>query len=85
MKLTINVDKDLLERVVEITESASKTEAITHALREIDRRDRLVEVLREGLGADAEELKGMFDAASDPGGLRVAEGGKRPYGETGES
>ncbi|MCB1229194.1 MAG: type II toxin-antitoxin system VapB family antitoxin [Verrucomicrobiae bacterium] len=73
MKLTINVDEALLDRVVEITEAASKTEAITIALREIDRRARLVDVLREGLGASTEELKEMFDPASDPSALRVAE------------
>ncbi|MEM7600835.1 MAG: type II toxin-antitoxin system VapB family antitoxin [Verrucomicrobiota bacterium] len=74
MKLTINVDEALLDRVVEITEAATKTEAITIALREVDRRARLVEVLREGTGASSEELKTMFDPASDPTALRVAEG-----------
>ena len=74
MKLTINLDEALLDRVVEITEATTKTEAITIALREVDRRARLVEVLREGTGATAEELKEMFDPASDPTALRVAEG-----------
>lgn len=79
MKLTINVDEALLDRVVEITEASSKTEAITMALREIDRRARLVGVLREGLGASTEELKDMFDPASDPGALRVAEPASASY------
>lgn len=64
MKLTINIDDSLLDRVVAITGATTKTEAITIALREIDRKARLVEVLREGLGANPSELKGMFDEAS---------------------
>ena len=87
MKMTINVDEALLARVVAITESATKTEAIHYALREVDRRARLVEVLREGLGASAEELKDMFDPASDPGVLRAAEarGSYRLQDESGDS
>jgi Arc/MetJ family transcription regulator len=73
MKLTINLDEKLLDRVVTITGASTKTEAITLALREIDRRARLVEVLREGLDATPDELKNMFDPASDPLALRVAE------------
>lgn len=73
MKLTINVDETLLERVVAITESSTKTEAIHYALREVDRRARLVEVLREGLGASPDELRNMFDPVSDPATLRAAE------------
>ncbi|MCB1077912.1 MAG: type II toxin-antitoxin system VapB family antitoxin [Verrucomicrobiae bacterium] len=74
MKITLNIDEDLLDRVVEITGSSTKTEAIHYALREIDRKARLVSVLREGLGASPDELKTMFDTASDPTMLRVAEG-----------
>lgn len=73
MKLTINLDPALVERAVRATGAKTKTEAITIALREVDRRARLVEVLREGLGADADELRGMFDPASDPLAMRVAE------------
>ncbi|MCF6312561.1 MAG: hypothetical protein L3J39_08930 [Verrucomicrobiales bacterium] len=36
------------------------------ALKEIERKARLVEVLREGLGASETELKSMFDPASAP-------------------
>jgi Arc/MetJ family transcription regulator len=73
MKLTINLDDALLNRVVEITGASTKTEAITIALREIDRKARLISVLREGVGASPDELRDMFDSASDPGLLRVAE------------
>ena len=75
MKLTVNLDEELLDRVMEITGATTKTEAITTSLREMARRARLVEVLREGLGATSDELKDMFDPASDPMSLRVAERG----------
>jgi Arc/MetJ family transcription regulator len=73
MKLTINLDPALVERAVKATGAKTKPEAITIALREVDRRARLVEILREGLGADADELRAMFDPASDPLAMRVAE------------
>jgi hypothetical protein len=55
MKLTVNLDGNLLNRVVEITGSSTKTDAIVFALREIDRKARLLAILREGLGASADE------------------------------
>ncbi len=79
MKLTINIDDTLLDRVVAITGATTKTEAITIALREVDRKARLVEVLREGLGASTSELKGMFDEASAPERFRMYEP-EDPYG-----
>lgn len=82
MKLTINLDGDLLDRVVALTGASTKTEAINIALREMDRRARLVEVLRDGFDSTPDELKGMFDPASDPLALRVAE---RPAGDYGKS
>lgn len=66
MKLTVNLDQELLDNVVEITGSTTKTEAIMFALKEVQRRARLVEVLREGLGASESELKTMFDPDSAP-------------------
>ncbi len=66
MKLTVNLDEEVLDNVVKITGSTTKTEAIMKALKEIERKDRLVEVLREGLGASESELKTMFDPASEP-------------------
>ena len=78
MKLTIDLEKDLLERVVRLTGARTRTEAITTALKEIDRRGKLVELLREGTGATQSELKDMFDPDSDPVLLRVAEE-QHPY------
>jgi Arc/MetJ family transcription regulator len=80
MKITLNIDRELLARVVDITGSETKTEAIHFALKEVDRRARLVEVLRAGTGASAKELRGMFDAESDPLAMRVAEKSGTSYG-----
>lgn len=66
MKLTVNLDEEVLNNVVKITGATTKTEAIMKALREIERKARLVEVLREGLGASEAELKSMFDPSSAP-------------------
>lgn len=73
MKMTINLDEGLLEEVMKVTGAATKTEAVMTALREVARRARLVETLRAGSGVSGEELKTMFDPASDPMALRVAE------------
>ncbi|MCC5848243.1 MAG: type II toxin-antitoxin system VapB family antitoxin [Verrucomicrobia bacterium] len=73
MRLTLNLDGALLDRVVDATGSKTKTAAITFALKEVDRRARLAGILRQGTGASPEELRDMFDPASDPVTLRVAE------------
>lgn len=79
MKLTIDLDRELLERVVKLTGARTRTEAISTALKEIDRRGQLVDLLREGTGASKSELENMFDPDSDPVLLRVAEE-QHPYG-----
>ena len=78
MKLTINLDDALLDRVVAITGASTKTEAITMALREVDRKARLIEVLREGLGASTAELKSMFDESSAPERFRTTSSWEKP-------
>jgi len=70
MKLTINLDGELLDRVVAITGASTKTEAIHFALREVDRRARLLGILREGLGAGPDELRSMFDVLPEAGSTR---------------
>ncbi len=66
MKMTMHIDDGLLARVMEATGAGSKTKAIDLALREIDRRSRLVELANKGLGLTADELKDSFDPASYP-------------------
>lgn len=74
MKLTLNIDDDLLERVRMATGAKTKTEAIDYALREIDRRYRLREVLAEDIGLTPDEWRNAFDDAADEEEIaRVAE------------
>lgn len=73
MKITLNVDDALLDRVVESTGAKTKTAAIDFALREVDRRAQLTKALARGSGISGKELTKLFDPASDPATMRVAE------------
>ena len=81
MKLTLNIDDGLLERVMAATGAKTKTEAIHMALGEIDRRSKLVSLLAEDIGLSPEEWKNAFDENSIPDdehlSSRVAETPKR--------
>jgi Arc/MetJ family transcription regulator len=66
MKMTLHIDDELLERVMAATGAGSKTKAVDLALREMDRRAELKRLTAEGLGLSAEELKEVFDLASEP-------------------
>ena len=50
MKLTLNIDDELLTRVMESTGAKTKTDAIHAALAEVDRRNKLIALLSEGVG-----------------------------------
>ena len=50
MKFTLNIDDNLLARVMETTGAKTKTEAIHAALAEVDRRNKLIALLSEGIG-----------------------------------
>jgi hypothetical protein len=56
MKMTMHIDDELLDRVVRLTGADSRTEAVDMALREMDRRSRLAEFGRTGLGLTPAEL-----------------------------
>jgi len=73
MKITLNVHDALLDRVVDITGAKTKTAAIDFALREVDRRAKLTYALASESGVSGEELRKLFDPASDPEVMRVAE------------
>ncbi|HNQ88620.1 MAG TPA: type II toxin-antitoxin system VapB family antitoxin [Verrucomicrobiota bacterium] len=64
--MTLRIDEALLRRVMVATGTSSKTAAIDLALREMDRRARLVQLASEGLGLSPTELKTAFDPASTP-------------------
>lgn len=57
MKMTLHIDEALLARVMERCGCATKTEAVDHALRETERRDRLRAYAAGGLGLSAAELR----------------------------
>lgn len=73
MKMTMHIDNDLLARVMEATGTTSKTKAIDLALREMDRRAKLVKMCHEGLGLGPDELKEAIDPAYDLDEMRSRE------------
>jgi len=75
MKMTLYIDDELLGRVMEATGATSKTKAVDLALREIDRRAKLVKLSATGLGLTADELKDAIDPRYD---LQVMRHQERP-------
>lgn len=77
MKLTLNIDDALLTRVMETTGAKTKTEAIHAALAEIDRRNKLAELLSEEIELTPSEWENAIDVSSwdavESSSLRVAE------------
>lgn len=73
MKMTMHIDDALLERVMAATGANSKTAAIDLALREMDRRAKLVRLCDEGLGLSADELKDAIDPNYDLDEMRRRE------------
>lgn len=75
MKMTMHIDDALLASVVRCTGASTKTEAVSLALKEMDRKARLREFGRKGLGFTKAELMAAVDPAYDLMALRVADGG----------
>ena len=73
MKMTLNIDDGLLERVMGVTGAKTKTEAIDLALREMDRRARLIEVLGRDHGLTSADWRNAFEPDYDVTALRAAE------------
>lgn len=73
MKMTMHIDEEMLARVMEAHEFKTKTEAVDAALREMDRRFRLAEFGRKGMGFTPEELGNAVDPDYDLMALRVAD------------
>jgi len=65
MKMTMHIDEALLARVMEATGTTSKTKAIDLALREMDRKAKLMNLSEAGLGLSADELRDAVDPAYD--------------------
>ena len=75
MKMTMYIDDALLARVMEATGATSKTKAIDLALREMDRKAKLIKLSTAGLGMGPDELKEVVDPAYD---LEAMRGSKTP-------
>lgn len=73
MKMTLHIDDDLLVRVMEATGAASKTAAIDLALREMDRKARLMKLTSEGLGMEPDALKDAVDPSYSLENMRAVE------------
>jgi Arc/MetJ family transcription regulator len=71
MKMTMHIDEALLKRVVEAYGCESKTEAVEMALREMDRKVRYREFLKNGLGLTREELMDAVIPGYDPKNLNI--------------
>lgn len=73
MKMTMHIDDALLARVMEATGTTSKTKAIDLALREMDRKAKLVKFATAGLGLSSDELKKAVDPAYNLEAMRREE------------
>ena len=71
--MTLNIDDELLARVVEFTGAKTKTEAIDLALKEMDRRAKLSLLLKDDFGMSSDDWKQVFDPDYDLESMRVAE------------
>lgn len=58
--MTMHIDEALLKRVMESTGAASKTEAVKLALLEMDRKAKLSNFHKNGLGLSDEDYEGNY-------------------------
>jgi Arc/MetJ family transcription regulator len=86
MKMTMHIDEDVLDRVMQVTGAKTKREAVEIALSEMARRHKLKELFSQGLGLTPEQLKAEFAPTPadefDRPILHVAEN-KSSYGQPG--
>ncbi len=73
MKMTLNIDDELLDRVMKFTGAKTKTEAIDNALKEMDRRATLSALLADDFGMTSEDWKNALDPGYDLEAMRAAE------------
>ena len=73
MKMTLNIDDELLDRVMKFTGAKTKTEMIDNALKEMDRRATLSALLADDFGMTSEDWKNALDPAYDLETMRAAE------------
>jgi Arc/MetJ family transcription regulator len=73
MKVTMYIDDALLSRVMDATGTTSKTRAVDLALREMDRKAKLVKLATAGLGLSPDELRDAVDPAYNLEAMRNQE------------
>ena len=73
MKITMNIDDALLERVMVLSGAKTKTAAVDYALREVERRETRLKLLQEGMEME-KKLEGLvFLPGYDVMAARIAE------------
>lgn len=85
MKLTMNIDDDLLREIMHLTGARTRAKAVEIALRELARRHDMRTSFAAGLGMTPEELRRAFDPASLAALLppaRLAAEPPSPYAKT---
>jgi Arc/MetJ family transcription regulator len=80
MKITLNVNDDLLREALKAARTPNKTAVIDLALRAFVHRAALQNLLRRGLEMSAPEIKNAIAADYDLMALRAAEKPAKPYG-----
>lgn len=73
MKMTMHIDEELLQRVMDRFGFVSKTETVEAALKEMERRYKLQELLDEQVEWGENELRDSVVPGYDPLAMRVAE------------
>jgi hypothetical protein len=73
MKMTMHIDVELLQRVMDRFGFVSKTETVEAALKEMERRYKLEEMLNEPVEWRKNELRDSVAPGYDPIAMRVAE------------
>ena len=73
MKITMNIDDALLERVMALSGAKTKTAAVDYALREVERREVRMKLLREGMEIEKRLEGSAFFPSYDVMAARIAE------------
>lgn len=73
MKITMNIDDALLERVMVLSGAKTKTAAVDYALREVERREVRLKLLQEGMELEKRLEGSVFLPGYDVMAARIAE------------
>ncbi len=73
MKITMNIDGALLGRVMKLSGVKTKTAAVDYALREVERRETRLKLLKEGMEIEKRLEGSVFFPGYDVMAARIAE------------